>query len=136
MTREEILEQAKVGGYAVVRLPIVNTGGLHADVQRLGVLFGNHEVNACAVSVVSIEPPQTDAEKLVDALAEIERLNIIVKKYDAATLSYSTAFAGSEAGKCLASLHWNMRKHNAHVADNSNHWRDHDGGDMPCTARN
>ena len=79
MTREEILEQAKVGEYAVVRVKIANAFVSGEYEGRIIPEFKRDDYGVAYIlpdDVISIEPPpKSDAEKLADALAEIVRVN-------------------------------------------------------------
>ena len=121
MTREEILEKAKVGGMVIIRAPIVDVNtvpeceksGLLVRLPTTGPIWISDEV------IYQIEPPpETLEQQLADALAEIERLK--------AENERQWNCLQDAAGSVLEGI-----KMFPIVAD-PNPWRDHDGGDMPC----
>lgn len=77
MTREEILAQAKVGAFAVVRM-LIKELEQHESYASPLVVCGQHDYYGLVVpcdNVLSIEPPpKTDAERIVEIEAENERL--------------------------------------------------------------
>jgi hypothetical protein len=80
MTRDEILAQAKVGGFAVVRMQIADVNKEEVpedhDILCLKTWYGSVAVSDC--NVMSIEPPPETMEqenaRLKAHIAELEAL--------------------------------------------------------------
>jgi hypothetical protein len=74
MTRDEILAQAKVGGFAIVRLEIAN---FHKDgsVSVFHPACQNTRWHSLENEIIAIEPPpETDAEKIARLEARVAEL--------------------------------------------------------------
>jgi hypothetical protein len=89
MTRDEILAQAKKGGFAIIRVPIEIRSnfdpvfaamfGVSADEYNICTLLTNGKLLGIPnASIISIEqpprPPKTEAERIAELEARIEEL--------------------------------------------------------------